>query len=126
MAGIATDINKVIVELEIYIDNNNYPILDEFFLNTDTVKTTRFYELCKENETIANLNKKAIKKQELFIQRKLATSVKAETNLYFLAKCKHGWMETTKVINENHEVIETLSEEDLKERIEKLQKQLSR
>ena len=91
------DVNDVIDKLNIYINENEEPFIQEFCLNYDISKA-RFYDLAGTNQELSDAIKKAIMKQELYIVKNASKSkINPVFGMFRLKQPTFGYTDKTEI-----------------------------
>lgn len=93
------DVEDMTEKLDEYIENTANPLIEEFLLSYKCSKA-RFYELSKDNEELADTIKRAIAKQEVYLQKQAFITPGAIGFINFkLKQPAFGWTDKQEITN---------------------------
>lgn len=119
------DVNDIIEKLNIFIDENEEPLIQEFTLKYG-ISRSRFYDYAKENAELSDTIKKAIDKQEVYLIKNTETGKLNATFVIFRLKQKcFGWKDKQEIDQTVSAEVVTLTQEQKEKKLKDLKERLN-
>jgi hypothetical protein len=87
------DPDIVAKQLDDFVNNNDYPIVKEFLLNGNNLPTfDHLLEMIKDNDTLNHAYKRALNKQEVYIEKgAISGELNPTFSIFKLKQHQFGW-----------------------------------
>ncbi|MCY6957845.1 terminase small subunit [Clostridium brassicae] len=119
------NVNDIIEKLNIFIDENEEPLIQEFCLQYG-ISRSRFYDYAAENKQLSDTIQKAIDKQEIFLIKNTERGKLNPTFVIFRLKQKcFGWKDKQEIDQTVNAEVVTLTQDQKEKKLKELKERLN-